>query len=69
MLRVCLVASCWATKTRLAVAGQPLPLRQDVRGLRVVKEAMRTGINVLFEKNELAAEKIDQVISARTPRS
>lgn len=53
----------------MGVAGQPLPLRQNVRGLRVVKEAMRTGINVLFDNNELDADKIDEVMIARAPRS
>ena len=43
--------------------------QEDVRGLRVVKEAMRTGINVLLDDNELAAEEIDQVIVAGAPRS
>ncbi len=30
----------------------------------MVKEAMRTGINVLWDKNGLAAEEIDQVVDA-----
>jgi uncharacterized 2Fe-2S/4Fe-4S cluster protein (DUF4445 family) len=53
----------------MAVAGQPVPSRQDVRGLRVVEGAMRTAINVLLDRNELAAEEIDQVRIAGASRT
>ena len=38
--------------------------QKDVRELQLAKGAMRTGIDVLLETNELAAEDIDQVIVA-----
>jgi uncharacterized 2Fe-2S/4Fe-4S cluster protein (DUF4445 family) len=38
--------------------------QKDVRELQLAKGAMRTGIEVLLETNELAAEDIDQVIVA-----
>ncbi len=38
--------------------------QKDVRELQLAKGAMRTGINVLLERNGLVAEDIDQVIIA-----
>jgi uncharacterized 2Fe-2S/4Fe-4S cluster protein (DUF4445 family) len=37
--------------------------------LRGIKEAMRTGVNVLLDKNELAAEEIDLVRIAGASRT
>ena len=55
----------------LGVQGTPSPTapaitftQKDVRELQLAKGAMRTGIDVLLERNGLTADEIDQVVIA-----